>query len=101
LYWYRASDDGIFDGPWNPSIFMPRDACRIRLEITDVRVERVQSITDDDAIEEGVDRTNTSIPTYASRRFQKLWDSINAKRGFGWAVNPWVWVVSFRAVKIK
>jgi len=88
-------DPDMFTG-WRPSIFMQRWASRITLEITDVRVERVQDITDEDAIEEGVDRTNTSIPTYARQRYQKLWDSINAKRGFGWDVNPWVWVVAFR-----
>lgn len=84
---------------WKPSIHMPRWASRVTLQITSVRAERVQDISDDDAIEEGVDRTNTSIPTYARQRFQKLWDSINAKRGYGWATNPWVWVISFKGLE--
>lgn len=82
---------------WRPSIFMPRWASRITLEVVSVRVERVQSISDDDAIEEGVDRTNTSIPTYAIQRYRKLWDSINgAKPGCSWVDNPYVWCVAFR-----
>jgi hypothetical protein len=98
---YRADfeeTEVMHGGKWRPSIFMPRGACRLTLEVTGVRVERLQDITDDAACCEGVDLTNTSIPTYATQRFQKLWDSINAKRGFGWEVNPWVWVVEFRSL---
>ena len=102
---YRADDwpedepgPDYIKGTWRPSIFMPRWASRITLELTGIIVERVQDITDDGAIEEGVNRANTSIPGYASTRFAKLWDSINAKRGFPWSSNPWVWVVSFRVV---
>lgn len=84
---------------WRPSIFMPRWASRLTLEIVEVRVQRVRDITDDDAIEEGVDRTNTSIPTYATQRFQKLWDSINGKKsGCSWADNPFVWALTFKRV---
>ena len=83
---------------WRPSIFMPRWASRITLEITEIKVERVQDITDTGALAEGVDQTNTSIPGYAKTRFQNLWDSINKKRGFGWDLNPWVWVVKFRRI---
>lgn len=94
---YRA-DEPKGNWVWRPSIHMPRWASRITLEVVRVGVERVQEITDDDAIEEGVDRTNTSIPTYATQRFRKLWDSINAGRGYGWDTNPWVFVIEFRKV---
>jgi hypothetical protein len=86
-----------------PSIFMPRWASRITLEITDVRVERVRDISEEDAISEGVDAVSQAdIPRQATwnRRqdFKQLWDSINAKRGYGWDANPWVWVVEFKRV---
>ena len=71
---------------------MPRWASRINLEITDIRVERVQDITEEDAKAEGVDWYPAMR---ANRLFQSLWDSINAKRGYAWDVNPWVWVVEF------
>lgn len=103
-------------GNWKPSIFMPRWASRLTLEVTAVRVERVQQITDADAIAEGVGagfQMNAGYPDYgavnadgvctitmdtAAASFGTLWDSINAKRGFGWDVNPWVWVVEFKRV---
>lgn len=92
---FRATDEQPEDTHWRPSIFMPRWASRILLEITDVRVERVQDISEKDAREEGCYGTMcpdicTSLPLY-SAVFRKLWDSINAKRGYGWDVNPWVW----------
>ena len=80
---------------WRPSIHMPRRACRLRLLVTDVRVRRVQSISEEDARAEGV-----RPPEHQTARgaFADLWDSINAKRGFGWREDPWVWVVSFERV---
>lgn len=96
---------------WRPSIHMPRWACRLRLSVQDIRVERVQDISEADAMAEGVEATTAlvnnehlftecrpdlpRIPA-AVQGFCELWDRINAKRGYGWAVNPWVWVVSFR-----
>jgi len=77
------------DDKWRPSIFMPRAASRITLELTGVRVERVQGISEADARAEGVG----SAAEYAA-----LWDSLNAKRGYAWAANPWVWVLEFRRV---
>jgi hypothetical protein len=93
------------DGPWRPAIHMPRWASRITLEITDIRVERLQDISEEDAIREGVkgccfdSMTGAACydyPTVTAReRFQKLWDGINGKRGHSWESNPWVWVISF------
>jgi hypothetical protein len=88
---------------WRPSIHMPRWASRITLEITDVRVERVQAITADDCIAEGIasrgmDRNGPNIASALMYLddYKNLWDALNAKRGYGWDVNPWVWVLSFR-----
>jgi hypothetical protein len=102
--WYRA--DGIdyqyFDGqsdfpvenvPWKPSIHMPRAASRITLEITSIRVERLNDITESDVIEEG-------CPTeilYGRGWYKDLWEQIN---GVGsWDANPWVWVLEFKRVE--
>ena len=82
-----------FPFSWKPSIHMPRWASRITLEITDVRVERLQEISPLDIVAEGYD--SFGIPSGVFW-FKELWDSINAKRGYGWEVNPWVWVISFR-----
>ena len=81
---------------WKPPIFMPRWASRIALEITAVRVERVQDIGDEDAEAEGLSWCNAASPR---DKFQCLWNSLNAKRGYGWDANPWVWVLSFKRVK--
>lgn len=91
---------------WIPSIHMLRAASRITLEITGVRVERLQDITEADAIAEGIGKTAAGFwstycrsdvdGTYSPRlSYQCLWDSLNAARGFGWDANPWVWVVEF------
>jgi hypothetical protein len=81
------------------SRFMPRWASRLTLEVVSVRVERVRDISEYDALAEGVsgwvydERCET-----ARDGFRVLWDTINAARGFGWAQNPWVWVLEFRRV---
>lgn len=82
--------------PWKPSIFMPRWASRLTLEITDVRVERLQAIDEDDARREGV-KAKGDLTGYVGA-YRELWQSLNAKRGFGWDLNPWVWVVAFNRV---
>lgn len=92
------SADGGEAPRWRPSIHMPRWASRITLEVTSVRAERLQSISDDDAIDEGISREGLSIIRGSARqRFAELWDDINGKRA-PWASNPWLWVVSFRRV---
>ena len=84
---------------WTPSIHMPRWASRITLEITDVRVERLQEISEADAIAEGT--APYRLPVHPAREalrhvdgYAQLWDSINGAGS--WAANPWVWVVSFK-----
>ena len=90
---------------WRPSIHMPRWASRLTLRITDVRVERVQEISEDDAIAEGVDTiTMADVARQAawSRRqdFSRLWDSINGQRaGCSWADNPWCWCLTFDVIQ--
>lgn len=92
-------------GKWRPSIFMPKWASRLQLRIKDVRVERVQDITEADARTEGCVKSNLSMSIGIDRdstyreNFEKLWNSINEKRGYGWDVNPWVWVVEFERIE--
>jgi hypothetical protein len=79
------------------AMHMPRWASRILLEITSVRVERLHEISNEDAFAEGINRPIDA--RYPVDEFRALWDSISAARGFGWDVNPWVWVVEFRIIK--
>lgn len=81
------------EGPWKPSIHMPRWASRITLEVTSVRVERLHGITEEDARAEGVTCADVGDIT-AWRAFCDLWKSINGAES--WAANPWVWVVGFK-----
>ena len=82
---------------WQPSIHMHRYESRILLEITEVRVQRVQSITREDTEAEGVG-CNWQPDSNQMATFQRLWDSINAKRGYGWDANPFVWCISFKVL---
>jgi hypothetical protein len=135
---YRADnhDYPTITANWTSPMFMPRIASRITLEITDIRVERVQDISEEDALAEGVisddeyaywagednlfpcprcegyqvhnafghDYGITEVDcTYCDtqkKRYRIVWDSLNAKRGYPWESNPWVWVVSFKVVKV-
>jgi len=102
---YRATEKMYnlpINSKWTPSIYMPRWASRITLEIKDVRVEKVRKISEKDAKEEGV------VPSIVGddldhlkyrAAFQTLWNSINEKRGYGWDVNSWVWVIEFERMK--
>jgi len=84
---------------WRPSIFMPREAARIFLLVKDVRVERLQDITEEDAIAEGIRIGIGGEPYFSCRdAFVALWNSINTKRGYGWDTNPWVWVYEFEKI---
>jgi hypothetical protein len=84
---------------WRPGIHMPRWACRIVLEVAAVRVERLQQISHEDAAAEGV-KCDLSARTFCDH-YRVLWDSLNEKRGHGWKVNPWVWVVEFKPTTIS
>lgn len=84
-------------------IFMPRWASRINLLVTAVRVERLQDITEADAIAEGVQAPVTGSsewgePAEAVYEFMRLWDAMHAKRGYSWESNPYVWAVTFERV---
>jgi len=97
-------------GPWKSSLFMPRWASRITLEIVNVRVERIQEIKYFELESEGISlaqvlekRGISNITPHMAQSFMRdayirLWDSLNAKRGFGWDTNPWVWVIEFKRI---
>ncbi|WP_039788618.1 hypothetical protein [Herbaspirillum huttiense] len=118
--WYRAtdsiswSDDAGWETnvPWKPSIHMPRSACRILLEITGVRVERLQDISNADCWAEGIEEVDGTLDPLKicelakrmgrciddpSPTFAALWESISGPGS--WDANPWVWVIEFRRIK--
>ncbi|HBY3954566.1 TPA: hypothetical protein MIT52_07990 [Klebsiella quasipneumoniae] len=118
LLTYRADHDWIDDmrketvctAKWVPSIHMPRWASRILLEITDVRVERLNAISEEDATAEGVPPAGSLLPDYlgtfltpkgdfatAKVAFQRLWESIYGEES--WKANGWVWVIEFKRVE--
>lgn len=111
--WKPHTDNHKYDGTWTPSIHMPRWASRITLEITDVRVEHLQDISDQDALAEGIvtgrygnddnwregfylPNSNQPYQT-AKAAFCALWQSIYGVDSF--YENPWVWVIEFKKVK--
>ena len=100
---------------WRPSIHMPREAARIVLRVTDVRVERLQEITAEGALDEGTDvkfpepkpsyislaYTEMRLKPAARQSFSKLWDSTIKPKdlsAYGWDANPWVWVIEFQRI---
>lgn len=93
--WVVANNNGKHGTDWRPSIYMPRWASRLTLEIVAIRVERLHEITRDGAIAEGCPKEAADSHD-SCQWYRDLWDSINAKRGHGWDTNPWVWVVEFR-----
>ena len=103
--WCDAYADRKYGNKWRPSIFMPRWASRIALAVTDVQVERLQEISEEDAIAEGLQKEvisvgyqNDSVTLRARPKFVYLWDKINSDRGYSFESNPWVWVISFKVV---
>lgn len=110
---YRADgEDANYGARWRSPRFMPRWASRLTLELTDVRVERLQAISEEDAIAEGFGADYSSLlPQTADGfeknydamtplgRFQWTWNLLNAHRGHGWKSNPWVWALTFRRLE--
>lgn len=103
---------------WHPSIHMPREAARLFLRVTDVRVERLQDITEEQAVKEGfeaipcnhpggypcTDCMNTGYLEPAMLGFVETWDSAIKKADralYGWESNPWVWVIGFEKISKK
>lgn len=115
VFWYDNSDVGIPDDciygktGWRSPVYMPREAARLFLRVTGVRVERLQEITDEDAKLEGSnfkDGRNVGFEEKMRRgaidRFHEAWDRTNGKRDGGvyaWDKNPWVWAISFERIE--
>lgn len=94
---YRADGDCVDLQPWRPAIHMPKHAARIWLEITGLRVERLQSISEEDAKAEGVDAAKyLGLDRAYARAFSELWETT----GGDWAANPWVWVIDFKRITL-
>lgn len=103
---YRADSEkwGREPQAWRSPMFMPKWAARIWLEITEVRVQRLQEIGESDAIAEGIVKTctycyglNEPVPGMRGG-YAALWDDINEKRGCSWDSNCWVWALTFKRV---
>jgi len=105
-FWYRADGETKFKqagftpktrGKWRPSIHMMRWASRITLEITDIRVERLNDISESDAIAEGIIGVcEDGLWNDPCDKYADLWESINGSGS--WDLNPWVWVVEFKKI---
>ena len=103
IYYYRADGDlrpEGWRGAWHPSIHMPKEAARIWLKVTDVRVERLQDITADDIRSEGLSSIAVHVGDMeiALKEWKKLWNSTIKKSDldrYGCDANPWVWVIEF------
>lgn len=98
--------DGSEASPWRPSIHMPREACRMTLDIVNVRVERLQEIDVAGCRAEGIESLAIESHEYALHTkndwllgFSQLWDKLNAKRGYAFDSNPWVWVIEFKRME--
>lgn len=105
-YFYKA-DDNDFHCQWRPSIHMPKEAARIFLRVTGVRVKRLQDIRLEGCLAEGVQLTFLEERDFAKRgliawqRYSTVWDSTIKKSDLGkcgWDANPWVWVIEFERI---
>lgn len=99
-FWYKADDKSWMskDLLWKPSIHMPKEAARIWLKVTDVRVERLQEISGKDLIKEGIDLFQSNYVRAAFDEFKNIWNSTIKKSDldrYGWDASPWVWVIEF------
>ena len=101
---YRVTDENYPGAKWKSSRFMPKKYARTWLEVISVRPERLQDISLEDCYAEGIEsqfsanyKNTENIPVMPLKgRFKRLWDSINAKRGYPWESNPWVWRIEFK-----
>lgn len=99
-YYYEdwQKDDIADVTKWKPSIRMPKEAARIWLKVTDVRMERLQDMDKMDAVKEGIDTRLCINLNHALAKFKKLWNSTIKKSDldrYGWDASPWVWVIEF------
>lgn len=105
VVWYRAHHEEAqargprVDVPWRPSIHMPRWASRLTLTVTDVRVERLQDISEADAIAEGMDETAVQHFGCPIKAYAALWNSLARTEEAAWSANPWVVAVPFSVAK--
>lgn len=104
-YFYKASSPDDFDPKWKPSIHMPKEAARIFLKVTDVRVERLQDIDIDGIRNEGLSSmaVHAGDTEIALKEWEILWNSTIKKSDietYGWDANPWVWVIEFERIEV-
>lgn len=104
-YFYRADMENPtchYKTRWLPSIHMPKEAARIFLRVTDVRVERLQDITEEAVRKEGFrDEFVMDVFYPCGHFFSKTWNKIYSKRGYGWTSNPWVWAIKFERISTQ
>lgn len=103
-YLYRATSEIGGDAKWHPSIHMPKEAARIWLKVTDVKVERLQNIDGKGCVKEGIEEEPLKHvgEDFVKGMFHDLWDSTINKSDidrYGWGANPWVWVIEFERCK--
>lgn len=98
---YEHMSEITSKGKWHPSIHMPKEAARIWLKVTDVRVERLQDITPKQAGQEGVEWETDNSGVFRKLKFKRMWNSTIKKQdldSYGWDANPWVWVIEFERI---